>query len=205
MRIKNHWFRDSAGKAPAEHASAMAFIVWRVAKNMLDRMRGARFDVDAGPVYFAFMREVLVFLIQVTDRMAFRQMAAPERMEFTTALVLRVADILAGNEDDLLGPPDAGAPTHRDRFIDLVNQLADHYAEFGADPTTATFTPDFAFMRYLGARIAPLVPLKDQRWVLDQVMAIEAPDAVEIVQRGMQGLFCAEPPARRRSGSMSGD
>ncbi|HEX6363479.1 MAG TPA: hypothetical protein VFZ93_11005, partial [Albitalea sp.] len=74
MRIRSHWFRDPARRSPAEHASAMAFIAWRVARNMLERMRRAQFDIDAGPAYFAFMREVLVFLIQVADRMAFRRL-----------------------------------------------------------------------------------------------------------------------------------
>lgn len=204
MRIKSHWFKDGVTRSAAEHAGAMAFIAWRTARNMLDRMRVAQFDIDAGPAYFAFMREVLVFLIQVTDRMAFRQMDGPARVEFTTTLVRRVADILADNEADLLGAPAPGAASHADRFIDLVNELAAHYADFGADAAQPGFVPDFAFMRYLGARIAPLVPPKDQRWVLDQVMAIEAPEAVGILQRGMAGLFSTEPRARRRA-ALSGD
>ncbi len=204
MRIKNHWFKDGTAKSPGEHASAMAFIVFRVARQMLDRMRGAQFDIDAGPAYFAFLREVLVFLIQVADRMAFRQLDGAARVEFTTTMVLRVAEFIAGNEDDLLGPPPAGEPSYRDRFIDLVNELSGHYAEFGADPTTPGFVPDFGFLRYLGVRLTPLLPAKDQRWVLDQVMDIEAPEAVDVVQRGMQGLFSTEPRTARRS-AMSGD
>lgn len=204
MRIKNHWFRDGATKSPSEHASAMAFIVWRVGRSMLDRLRGAQFDIDAGPDYFAVLRELLVFLIQVTDRMAYRQLDAASRIEFTTALVRHVATTLAGNEDDLLGPPPAGAPAHADRFIDLVNELADHYAEFGADPGMDRFMPDFGFMRYLAARLVPVLPEKDRRWVMEQVMQIEAPEAVALVQRGMQGLFSTEPRAARRS-TMSGD
>ena len=118
----------------------MAFIVWRVAHNMLKRMRGAEFDVDVGAPYFAFMREVLVFLIAVVDRIAYARMDRTARCAFTTALVRHCADTLADNETDLLGPQPDGA-SYGDSFIDLVNEVTQHYAEFGADPQ-ATASPD---------------------------------------------------------------
>ena len=118
LRLKSHWFKTDTPKTPQQTAGAMAFIVWRVAHNTLKQMRSARFDIDIGPMYFAFMREVLVFLIQVIDRMAYERMASDERVAFTTALVQRVADHLADNENNLLGAPPAGTgqlpgPLHR--------------------------------------------------------------------------------------------
>jgi hypothetical protein len=185
----------------------MAFIVWRVSHNMLKRMRGAHFDIDAGGPYFAFMREVLVFLIAVVDRTAYTKMDGATRNGFTTALVRHCADTLAGNETDLLGPRADGA-LYQDSFIDLVNELSPHYAEFGADPASdnagEAFTPDFGFLRYLGSRLEPTLPPKDRRWVLDQVMAIEAPEAVDIVRSAILDLLSTEPRKSRRT-SMSGD
>ncbi len=64
--------------------------------------------------------------------------------------------------------------------------------------------PDFAFMRYLGSRIEALMPAKDRAWVLDQVMAIEAPEAVEMLQRSLDGVLSTEPRKPRRAG-LSGD
>ena len=209
LRIKSHWFKAGAPKSAAQQAGAMAFIVWRVAHNMLKRMRGAQFDVDAGGPYFAFMREVLVFLIAVIDRTAHARMDEAERNAFTTALVLACADTLAGNETDLLGPHPAGA-SYRDSFIDMVNELAPHYAEFGADQAMMakadqSFAPDFGFLRYLGSRLEPTLPPKDRHWVLDQVMAIEAPEAVDIVRSAILDLLSTEPSAKPRRTSMSGD
>src|ERR1035438_6139050 len=114
MRIKSQWFRPQTPKTPQQTASALAFIVWRLAENMLKQMRSARFDIDVGLPYFAFMREVLVFLIQVVDRMAFERMPATTRAEFTTALVRRVAEILEDSENDLLGVPPPGLHTEQD-------------------------------------------------------------------------------------------
>jgi hypothetical protein len=200
LRLKSQWFKTDTPKSPQEAAGAMAFIVWRVAHNALTQMRGARFDIDIGPPYFAFLREWLVFLVQVVDRMAHERMTGEERVAFTTALVLRVADHLADNENRLLGVPPPGEESYQGRFIDLVNRLASHYAEFGHGPDG----PDFAFMRYLGHRIEALMPEKDRYWVVDQVMAIEAPDAVEMLQRSLKGVLSTEPRAPRRPG-VSGD
>lgn len=207
LRIKSHWFKAGVPKSAQQQAGAMAFIVWRVAQNMLKRMRGAHFDIDTGLPYFAFMREVLVFLIAVVDRTAHARMDSPTRNAFTTALVLNCANTLAGNEADLLGPCQDGAP-YQDSFIDLVNAVVPHYAEFGADPASAgtdqAFAPDFAFLRYLGSRLEPTLPLKDRHWVLDQVMSIEAPEAVDIVRSAILDLLSTEARKSRRT-SMSGD
>ena len=208
MRVKSHWFKPGVEKTPAEQASAMAFIVWRVAQQMLKRMRGADFDIDAGAPYFAFLREVLVFLVALTDRIAAARLAPADRAEFTVAFVHHLARTLHGNEDDLLGAPPAGEPAHGDTFIDLVNEVTQHYAEFDADPDrsddAAGFQPGFAFVRYLGHRLEPTLPEKDRRWVIDQVMAAEAPDAIGVVQRAMRDLYDASPRRARRA-SMSGD
>jgi hypothetical protein len=195
IRIKSQWFRSETVKTPQQTASAMAFITWRVAQNMLKQMRTAQFDIDVGPQYFAFTREVLVFLTQVLDRLAFERMGAQGRAEFITALVKRVAEVLQENEDNLLGAPPAGEPSHYDEFIDLFNKLADHYAEFGFDAQG----PDFAFVRYLGHRIEALMPQKDQRWVVDQIMATEVPEAVQMIQNAMQDVLSTEPRISRRT------
>jgi hypothetical protein len=208
LRIKSRWFRGGGARPAAEQASAVAFIVWRVAHNMLKRMRGAKFDIDAGRPYLDFMREVLVFLIALADRIAHQRLGADERADFTVALVRHVARTLQDNEDELLGPPPAGAPGHADSFIDMVNAMSLHYADFGADPAppagVTVFHPDFRFVRYFGTRLAPTVPEAERRWVLDQVMAVEAPEAVATLQRSMHELLDPSPRRERRA-AQTGD
>ena len=208
MRLKSHWFKAGAERSPAEQASAMAFITWRLAHQMLKRMRGADFDIDAGRPYFNFLREVLVALIAVADRIAAERLAPEARVAFTVALVRHVARTLQGNEDDLLGPPAASAPSHADTFIDLFNEVSPHYAEFGSDADAvddgAGFQPGFGFVRYLGARLEPTLPEKDRLWVIDQVMAIEAPEALGALRRSMHDLFNPAPRRARRT-ALSGD
>lgn len=202
MRIKSQWFRQGSARPPEQNASAMAFITWRVGQNMLAQMRSAHFDIEIGTQYFAFTREVLVFLIQVIERMAHERMDEAARGAFMPALVQRVAQVLQENEDSLLGAPPAGQASHYAGFIDQYNLLADHYADFSFGP----LGPDFSFVRYLGHRIEALMPEKDRHWVVDQIMAIEVPEAVQILQRSIQDVLSTEPRAPRRSrAAASGD
>lgn len=201
LRLKTHWHKPEAARSAGQTASAIAFMVWRIARQLIDRLRTAGFAVDPGPMYFGVLRESLVFLALVADRMAWLQLDGEPRAEFTTALVRRLAELLDENETDLLGPPPAGQPSWRDRFIDQFNTLGEHYAEFGFD---AKDGPDFGFRRYFGTRLEPLLPEQDRRWVLDQVMVIESPDAVDLVRKGMHGVFSRERGPRRNP-ALGGD
>lgn len=209
MRIKSHWFKGGGARTPAEQASAAAFIVFRTARRMLDHMRVAHFQIDPGPAYFAFLREVLVFAIAVTDRLAWERLGPEAREAFTVALVRHLARTLQDSEDDLLGPPPPGEPARGDGFIALVDEVSGHYAEFGADPDPPEpalgFHPDFGFVRYLGARLEPTLPEVDRRWVLDQVMATEAPELVAVLRRSMRDLLDPQAPRPRRRGAMTGE
>ncbi|MDP2239051.1 MAG: hypothetical protein Q8K18_02650 [Burkholderiales bacterium] len=185
MRIKSHWHKGGKPRSMPQVASVMAFIIWRLAQNALKRMRTEQYDIDPGLQYFAFLSELLIFLIQIADRIAYQQLDAAQRNEFTTALANRVAEILDDNQSELLGSPQAGS--YKGRFIALLNELASDYAEF---KYTAD-GPDFAFLRYLGSRVMETMVQKDRHWVIDQIMAIEAPEAVADVQKGMRNLLDA--------------
>jgi hypothetical protein len=207
-RLKTQWFRDGGARSPAQQASAAAFIVWRIARHTVDRTRHAGYDVTIGAPYFRCLREVLAFLVAVADRIAHARLPAEQRAEFTGSMVHHLARILQESEDEWLGAAPAGEPSHADTFIDFVNELAAHYAEFGADPEVPAqpgeFAPDFAFVRYLGHRVEATVPPQDRRWVQDQVVSVEGPEAVSLLQRALRDLFA--PPARRaRREAVSGD
>ena len=199
-RLKAHWFKPEQARNPAQTGSAIAFIAWRVGSHVIKRLREAGFDIDAGPAYFGVLRELLVFLLAGADRIAYARLGGEGRTPFTRALVLRAAEILDENESDLLGALEDGA-SYAERFVEQFNLLSGHYAEFGWSEAEG---PDFAFVRYLGHRLEPLLPEKDRRWVLDQVMAVEVPEAVGMLQRSMDGVFSSEPRRARRE-SMSGE
>ncbi len=200
MRVKSRWFKADQPKPPAQVAGAAAFIIWRVAQNALKRMRTAHFDIDAGPQYFAFLREFLIFLVAIADRIAYTREDEAFRIEFTTALANRIGEILEDNETDLLGAEIASGSKRR--LIALFNDRSADYATFGYGHEG----PDFGFLRYLGSRITDLMPEKDRSWTVPQVMEIEAPEAVATLQKAMGDLFVAGPlPEPARHAALRGD
>ena len=192
MRIKSHWFRTGTQKSPEEIAGAAAFIVWRVAQNALKTMRAARFELAPGPQYFAFLAEFLTFLTQGADRIAYRGGEHAWRVRFTTAVANRVGEILAENESDLLGAADAGEVKRR--FVAMVNERAAECAGFEWPEEG----PDYAFLRYLGHRVADVMEEQDKTWAIAQVIEVEAPVAAETLQRGIAGLLGTTPGRRER-------
>jgi hypothetical protein len=198
MRIKSQWFKSDRQKTPEEIAGAMAFTIWRIADNALKNTRRANFEIAIGAQYFSFLTEFLVFLIQVADRIAYRQLSAEARFDFTSTLANRVAETLAENQSRLM---DGGIAEHKQKFIDKLNQRAGEYADFnyGADG------PEFAFTRYLAFCMREVMDEKDVEWVIDQIMSIAAPEAVDMVEKTMKNLFAKEPPQTRIRKVTSGD
>lgn len=191
MRIKSRWFKEGRSHTPEELAGTVAFVIWRIAGNALKNTRKANFEIEIGPQYFAFLAEFLVFLIQVSDRIVFRRLPAGDRIAFTGALANRVAENYAENHSRLLGGRPDEAKQH---FIDQVNQRADSYAEFdyGEDG------PSFNFIRYLGYCMDQVMNERDSGWIIDQMMSIEAPGAVEMVDKTLRNLLDTKPRPPRR-------
>lgn len=191
MRIKSSWFKEGRNHTPEELAGAVAFAIWRIAANALKNTRKANFEIAIGPQYFAFLAEFLIFLIQVSDRIAYRRLPPEDRIAFTGILANRVAENYAENRSRLL---DVQPDEIKQRFIDQVNQRADGYAEFdyGEDG------PSFSFTRYLGYCMEQVMDERDSYWIIDQMMSIEAPEAVEMVDKTLRNLLDTKPRPPRR-------
>jgi hypothetical protein len=198
IRIRSRFHKGRKRTMP-ELASVIAILGWKLSQDAIRRMRTAQFDIDIGAQYFDFVCEYLAFTLHAADRIAHRRLDADTRIAFATALALRLADIVEDNREMLLGETTPGAC--RGHFIDLANQRGADYAEFGYDDREG---PDFGFRRYFGSRLLEIFREKDQTWVVDQVMEIEVPEAVQAFERTLAGLFAppGEQPRRERGGAI---
>ncbi len=195
LRIRSRFHREGRKRTLPELASVIAMLGWKLSQEAIKRMRAAQFDIDIGRQYFDFVCEYLAFLLHAADRIAYRALPAARRTEFTTALALRLADAVEDNRDMLVA--DSALGRCRDHFIALANQRGADYADFAYDEKEG---PDFGFRRFFGSRLLDIVPEKDHAWVIDQIMEIEAPEAVKALERTLAGLFAPpdETPHRRR-------
>jgi len=78
---------------------------------------------------------------------------------------------------------------------------ADGYAvfEYGEDG------PSFQFTRYLGYCMDQVMSEKDSGWIIDQMISIEAPEAVTMVEKTMHDLCETEPRQTRRRAAADTD
>ncbi len=181
-RTKSRFFSKEKARDPETLASVAAFTTWRLGLTTIKRMRSAQFEIEASPQYFAFLGEYLVFLIQVADRFALSRLGLPERRVFTVSMVKRLAEQLAENQSRLLGDDHDAI---RRGFIDLFNTRADTYAECGFDDRTG---PDLAFMRTCSYALLEVAAPQDRAWITDQLMSIEAPEAVETLRKVLDNV-----------------
>lgn len=198
MRIKSNWFKEGREHSPQEIADALAFVVSRIADNALKNTRKANFEIEVGPQYLDFLAEFLLFLILAADRIAYGKLSAEDRLAFTSNLANRVAETYAENRSRLLVDD---LKECKQRFIDLLNQRAGEYAEFGYDENG----PDYGFYRYLAFCIGEIMTDADSTWIIDQMISFEAPEAVKMVEKTLRGLYETEQKQTRRRASVSGD
>ena len=196
MRIKSNWFREGRSHGPQEVSDALAFVLWKISDNALKNTRNADFAIEVGGQYLDFLAEVLFFLIQVADRLAYRRLSAEDRVIFTGNLANRVAATYAENRGRLLAQDEAEC---KRQFIDRLNQRAGEYADFDYDETG----PDYGFYRYLAYCIGEIMNGADSFWITDQIVTLEAPEMVRMIDKTLRGLYESEPrePRRRRGSS----
>ncbi len=194
IRIKNKWHRSQRNrptpKSLKDSAGALAFIGWRIALDKAQNLNreGFRFDSDIERV--GVISELVAFEIQVADRLAYEFLSDDDRALFINALGQRFADHMQDNLSELDGPRN-----YRDPFIALLNERLDDYAKL----TFSNGEPGFDFLRYLGAKVLGVLG-DDQtnRWVLDQVVAVEAPEIAEKIGASVFNLLSVD---RKDAGS----
>lgn len=192
MRIKSKWHKTSRKnnvsreKTPEELAGAAGFIAWRIAMKHVDEIEEAGFQLSSGEQRFEVLSEFLVYFVQVVDREVFLRLDEEQRAPFVTAFALHLAGTLEDNQLELLGPGE-----YRQAFIERLNSEIPDYAELGYGEDG----PGYRFMRYLGEKVLAAVEGEQvNRWVIDQVMEVEAPDATKALRKALDDLLAGLSP-----------
>ncbi|HQU15621.1 MAG: hypothetical protein B7Z66_10815 [Chromatiales bacterium 21-64-14] len=181
MRVKSRWNKTDKPHTPDEIASALAFILWRIATNGLLELENEGFQTDTQLQRLTAIAEFMAFLVHVSDRLAATQMGDSERAQFVNGLGRYVADTVSDNIADVLGEGD-----YRASFIDTLNERMGEYADYGF---SASDGPDFGFLRQFGQRVTATMGPRDSRWILEQIMEVEAPESVQTLRKAMWNLF----------------
>jgi hypothetical protein len=85
---------------------------------------------------------------------------------------------------DLFGPGE-----YRKPFIDLLNSRFGEYASF----EYRDGEPGYPCLRFFAAKVADAMAGGDNKWVLEQVMEIEAPEMVRLAKRLVEQTVAPAP------------
>ncbi len=189
-RIKDRWHNSTpdavdrdvlSEKSLTDHASALAFIIWRQGLNAAINLHAEEFRYDDDYQRVGVISELLAFQIQHADRLAAGFLDQQARAVFIQAISERVAGQMQDNLIDIAGPGD-----YRPPFIKLLNQRFSDYASFSYDGEN----PRYDVLRYLGHAVLEVMG-EDQtnRWVIDQIIDIDALDLSDQVAKSLHRLF----------------
>jgi hypothetical protein len=182
IRLKTRWHRSGRSernregsqraKSREDLAGAVAFNIWKLAKEGFTRMEKQGFKFAEDRQAIDVIGEFCIFMLHIVDRMIYGKLAEEERGPLINAIAMHLAKTMEDNQQDLLGPGEYLAD-----FIARLNDRLSNYAECGFDAEG----PGYDFKRYLGEKVAEVMAASDDKWVVEQVMDIEAPELAERV------------------------
>lgn len=192
-RIKDRWHNSTpdqperdvvAEKSSEDQASALAFILWRQALNGAINLHAEDFRYDNDQQRIGVISELLAFQIQHVDRMTYDFVEADVRGELINGLCQKVAQLMQENLTDIAGPGNYIPP-----FVALLNNRFADYAAI----EYSNGRPGYPAFRYLGRCVLDLMGEdQENRWVIDQIIEIDAPDLVDQVTKSTRRLFNRE-------------
>ncbi len=180
MRIKSKWHKKDKPKSLEEVAGALGFIAWRAAHERADKMYNAGFNFASKGQLLAVVGEYVAFLLQLADRLAYGRLDEQQRPVFVGALAKHLINTMVENLTDDFGPGE-----YREAFVDKLNERMEAYADFEYDGDQ----PGYQALRYLGNCIDEVMGSKDNKWVTEQVVEIEAPEVIKNLKKGFNDLL----------------
>ncbi len=181
LHLKTRWKDETRERSLHDIASALATVVWRIALAKAINLHCERFVYRDDAQRLAVIQEYLVFLLQITDRLAYESLPEPDRRVLIIGLAKRLCAHVQDNGEDLLGPGD-----HAGAFMNRLNERSNEYAEFQLTDEG----PSYAFLRHLGHVIQNLMGESDEnRWVIDQVMDKDGWEAYEDLRCAYHNLL----------------
>ncbi len=190
-RIRDQWQDPTRQASTEDNALALAYVCWQLALTSARNLHAEDFVYQDDTQRVGVIREYLMFLVHTADRLAFELLDEAQRAPFISSLAAGCARHLQRNTEEILGAGD-----YAGQFIDALNQRNSEYGQCAF----ANGVPGYSLLRAFGERIQ-IIMGRDQtnRWVIDQVMEIDGPEAVAQLGRSLQKLYAIQKPAPKGS------
>ncbi len=189
LRIKTTWFRKDAGRAADETASVLALNFWKMANKAVDDISKADYDIIHLGRGFGLIAEMGAFMLHIADRMLYGRVDEERRAALIESAGVHLAEYVEKNIQDFLND-DLDERDYLGEFLDFLNRRTADYETFDFPPEE----PNYAIKRYLANVIRERMEGHDQTWIIDQIIEFQAPEAIETVQKLIDGFFPKAEP-----------
>ena len=171
--IKTRW-RKKGARTLADRAGVIGANVWKIALEIFKHMEKEGFRFGSDRLVTVVIAEFIAFLVQLVDRSVYGKLSEPDRATLIGELVRHLASTMENNQLDLLGPGE-----HRKPFIDLLNARFEEYASF----EYVRGEPSYPCLRVFAGKVSDAMASGDNKWVVEQMMDIEAPAMVQLIKK----------------------
>ena len=181
--VKTRWRRKGA-RTLAERAGMIGANLWKLSLEIFKHMEKEGFRFGSDRLVTDVLTEFIAFAAQLVDRGVYGRLSDAERATLIGEVAAHLAATMENNQRDLLGPGE-----YRKPFIDALNARFGEYAEFefsGGEPS-------YACLRFFATRVADAMAGGDNKWVVEQMMDIEAPEMVRVAKKLVDHTVEATP------------
>jgi hypothetical protein len=171
--VKTRW-RKKGARTLAERAGVIGANVWKISLEIFKHMEKEGFRFGSDRLVTDVLAEFIAFLVQLADREVYAKLSEADRAALIGEVVRHLAVTMENNQRDLHGPGE-----YREPFIDLLNTRFGEYAGFaysGAEP-------GYPCLRFFATKVSDAMASGDNKWVVEQMMDIEAPEMVRLVRK----------------------
>jgi len=171
--VKTRW-RKKGARTLAERAGVIGANVWKISLEIFKHMEKEEFRFGSDRLVTDVMAEFIAFLVQLADRAVYGRLSDADRATLIGETAHHLAATMENNQLDLFGPGE-----YRKPFIDLLNARFEEYAGFdypGGEP-------GFPCLRFFAAKVSDAMAASANKWVIEQIMDIEAPEMVRLIKK----------------------
>jgi len=171
--VKTRW-RKKGARTLAERAGVIGTNVWKISSEVFKHMEKEGFRFGSDRLVTDVLAEFMAFMVQLADRAVYGKLSEADRATLIGEVVRHLAATMENNQRDLLGPGE-----YRKPFIDLLNARFGEYAGF----EYAGAAPGYPCLRFFATKVSDAMASGDNKWVVEQMMEIEAPEMVSLVRK----------------------
>lgn len=188
--VKTRW-RKKGARSLAERAGVIGANLWKLSLEIFKHMEKEGFRFGSDRLVTGVLTEFIAFSVQLVDRAVYGKLSEADRATLVAEVVGHLAATMENNQLDLFGPGE-----YRKPFIDALNARFEEYAGFECPGGE----PGYPCLRFFATRVSDAMAEGDNKWVVEQMMDLEAPEMVhlvrKLVEQTVEPAIPSPPPAQ---------